>query len=107
MRELLEAVVKQGGGKNAASPATVSAARPARRRCTRRAKIVRNVHIGSFYGFAPVEDPQFTVMVVVKEAQTPVDYGSTTAAPFAGQITGLGMRYLEVPPSEEGVESPR
>ena len=104
MRELLEAVVKQGGGKNAAVPGYRIGGKTGTAQVYKEGKIVRNVHIGSFYGFAPVEDPQFSVMVVVKEAQTPVDYGSTTAAPFAGQIMASVLQYLEVPPAEEGVE---
>ena len=44
------------------------------------------MHIGSFYGFAPADDPLISVLVVVNEAQVPVDYGGTTAAPFARQI---------------------
>ena len=66
-------------------------------------KIARDVHIGSFYGFAPVEDPQISVMVVVKEAKVPVDYGSTTAAPFAGEIMASALSYLNVPPSDPDV----
>ena len=44
------------------------------------------MHIGSFYGFAPADDPLISVLVVVNEAHVPVDYGGTTAAPFARQI---------------------
>ena len=49
-------------------------------------RIVRNVHIGSFLGFAPADDPRIALLVIVDEADTPVDYGGTTAAPFARQI---------------------
>ena len=103
MRELLEQVVSKGGGKNAAVAGYRVGGKTGTAQVYKEGKIVRNVHIGSFYGFAPVEDPQFSVLVVVKEAQTPVDYGSTTAAPFAGQIIASVLQYLEVPPSEEGV----
>ena len=48
--------------------------------------MVSNVHIGSFLGFAPADQPRIAVLVTVNEAQVPVDYGSVTAAPFAAQI---------------------
>ena len=37
-------------------------------------------------GFAPVEEPEVAVLVIVDEAQVKPDYGGTTAAPFAAQI---------------------
>ena len=54
MRELLEAVVKQGGGKNAAVPGYRIGGKTGTAQVYKEGKIVRNVHIGSFYGFAPV-----------------------------------------------------
>lgn len=103
MRGLLEAVVTSGGGKNAAVPGYRIGGKTGTAQVYKEGKIVRDVHIGSFYGFAPVEDPQISVLVVVKEAQVPVDFGSATAAPFAGEILSSALGYLEVPPSEPGV----
>ena len=103
MRELLELVVTQGGGKNAAVPGYRIGGKTGTAQVYKDGKIARDVHIGSFYGFAPVEDPQISVMVVVKEAQVPVDYGSTTAAPFAGEILASALSYLNVPPSDPDV----
>ena len=103
MRELLELVVTQGGGKNAAVPGYRIGGKTGTAQVYKDGKIARDVHIGSFYGFAPVEDPQISVMVVVKEAKVPVDYGSTTAAPFAGEIMASALSYLNVPPSDPDV----
>lgn len=103
MRELLELVVTQGGGKNAAVPGYRIGGKTGTAQVYKDGKIARDVHIGSFYGFAPVEDPQISVMVVVKEAKVPVDYGSTTAAPFAGEIMAAALSYLNVPPSDPDV----
>ena len=103
MRELLELVVTQGGGKNAAVPGYRIGGKTGTAQVYKDGKIARDVHIGSFYGFAPVEDPQISVMVVVKEAKVPVDYGSTTAAPFAGEILASALSYLNVPPSDPNV----
>ena len=57
-------------------------------------RIVSDVHIGSFLGFAPADDPRIALLVIVDEADTPVDYGGTTAAPFAGQILSDVLPYL-------------
>ena len=57
------------------------------------------MHIGSFYGFAPADDPLISVLVIVKEAQVPVDYGGTTAAPFARQILQEALGVMGVEPS--------
>ncbi len=103
MRELLEQVVTQGGGKNAAVPGYRIGGKTGTAQVYQDGKIARDVHIGSFYGFAPVEDPQISVLVVVKEAHVPVDYGSTTAAPFAGEILASALSYLNVPPSDPDV----
>ncbi len=86
LRGLLEAVVSEGGGKNAKIDGYRIGGKTGTAQVYKEGKIVSNVHIGSFYGFAPVEDPLISVLVVVNEAQVPVDYGGTTAAPFARQI---------------------
>ena len=86
LRGLLEKVVSEGGGKNAYIDGYRIGGKTGTAQVYKEGKIVTNVHIGSFYGFAPAEDPLISVLVVVNEAQVPVDYGGTTAAPFARQI---------------------
>ncbi len=97
MRELLALVVEKGGGKNAAVPGYRVGGKTGTAQVYKDGKIVSDVHIGSFYGFAPVEDPILSVLVIVNEAHVPVDYGSATAAPFAGQILLDALQYLQVP----------
>ena len=86
LRGLLEAVVSEGGGKNAKIDGYRIGGKTGTAQVYKEGKIVSNVHIGSFYGFAPAEDPLISVLVIVNEAHVPVDYGGTTAAPFARQI---------------------
>ena len=86
LRGLLEAVVSEGGGKNAKIDGYCIGGKTGTAQVYKEGKIVSNVHIGSFYGFAPAEDPLISVLVIVNEAHVPVDYGGTTAAPFARQI---------------------
>ena len=86
LRGLLEAVVSEGGGKNAKIEGYRIGGKTGTAQVYKEGKIVSNVHIGSFYGFAPADDPLISVLVVVNEAHVPIDYGGTTAAPFARQI---------------------
>ena len=86
LRGLLEKVVSQGGGKNAYIDGYHIGGKTGTAQVYKEGRIVTNVHIGSFYGFAPADDPLISVLVVVNEAQVPVDYGGTTAAPFARQV---------------------
>ena len=86
LRGLLEAVVSQGGGKNAYIEGYAIGGKTGTAQVYKEGKIVSDVHIGSFYGFAPADDPQISILVIVNEAHVPVDYGGTTAAPFARQV---------------------
>ena len=105
MRTLLERVVSEGGGKNAAIAGYRIGGKTGTAQVYKDGAIVRDVHIGSFYGFAPADDPQFSVLVVVKEACVPVDYGGTTAAPFARQIMQDTLQYLQIAPTGDEIAS--
>lgn len=96
LRGLLETVVSEGGGKNAYIDGFRIGGKTGTAQVYKEGKIVSNVHIGSFYGFAPADDPLISVLVVVNEAQVPVDYGGTTAAPFARQIFEEALPLLGV-----------
>ena len=96
LRGLLENVVENGGGKNAYIEGYRIGGKTGTAQVYRDGRIVRDVHIGSFYGFAPADDPLVSVLVVVREAQVPVDYGGTTAAPFARQILEETLALLGV-----------
>ena len=96
MRSLLENVVAEGGGKNAAVAGYRIGGKTGTAQVYKDGRVVSDVHIGSFVGFAPIDNPRFAVLVTVNEAQVPVDYGSTTAAPFASQIMEGVLSYLNV-----------
>ncbi len=96
MRALLENVVAEGGGKNAAVTGYRIGGKTGTAQVYKDGRVVSDVHIGSFVGFAPIDNPRFAVLVTVNEAQVPVDYGSTTAAPFASQIMEGVLSYLNV-----------
>ena len=98
MRLLLERVVSEGGGKNAAIAGYRIGGKTGTAQVYKNGRVVRDTHIGSFYGFAPVNDPQVSILVIVKEADVPIDYGGTTAAPFARQIMQEMLPYLGIDP---------
>lgn len=98
MRELLEKVVSEGGAKNARVSGYRVGGKTGTAQVYKDGRIVSDVHIGSFLGFAPADDPRIALLVVVDEADTPVDYGGTTAAPFAGQILADVLPYMGCKP---------
>lgn len=98
MRLLLENVVEKGGGKNARIAGYRIGGKTGTAQVYKEGRIVSDVHIGSFYGFAPADNPRVSVLVIVNEAQVPVDYGSATAAPFAKQVLRDVLQVLQMKP---------
>ena len=101
MRQLLEQVVSDGGARNAAIEGYRIGGKTGTAQVYKDGRIVRDVHIGSFLGFAPADDPRIALLVIVDEADVPVDYGGTTAAPFARQILADVLPYLGYKPSTQ------
>ena len=97
MRTLLEDVVSVGGAKNARIDGYRIGGKTGTAQVYKDGRIVKDVHIGSFLGFAPADDPQIALPVIVDEADVPVDHGGTTAAPFARQILADVLPYMGVP----------
>ena len=56
-------------------------------------------YIASFCGFAPVEDPLFTVLVMIDDPRGGNFYGGQIAAPVASRIFAQLLRYAHVEPS--------
>ena len=97
MREMLESVVKNGGGKNAYIEGYRIGGKTGTAQVYVDGVVSSDTHIGSFVGFAPIDDPQIALMVIVDRADRWPDYGSTTAAPFARDILLSALSYLNVP----------
>ncbi len=96
MRSLLLNVVDNGGGKNASIAGYLIGGKTGTAQVYRDGRVVSDVHIGSFIGFAPMDAPRIAVLVTVNEARVPVDYGSITAAPYARQILEQVLPYLGI-----------
>ena len=102
MRKLLYNVVEEGGGKNAKTEGYAVGGKTGTAQIYKNGKIEANLHIGSFVGFAPADDPKVAVLVIVDEAQVKPDYGGTTAAPFASQILSEILPLLRVEKTIDG-----
>ena len=102
MRTMLEGVVAEGGGKNAAIPGYRIGGKTGTAQLYVDGMVSTDKHIGSFLGFAPINDPQIAVLVIVEEADVAVDFGSVTAAPFARDILEQSLMYLGIAPQIEG-----
>lgn len=100
MREMLYNVVEVGGGKNAQVEGYAIGGKTGTAQKYRDGVVVTDVHVGSFFGFAPADDPQIAVLVTVDEAQMYNDYGSVTAAPYAGQLLEKILKYMQTPKTE-------
>ena len=98
MRSLLEDVVTLGGGKNAYLPGYHVGGKTGTAQVYVDGVVSSATHIGSFIGFAPANDPKIALILIVDEANVPVDYGSVTAAPYAKSILERALNYLNVAP---------
>ena len=104
VRQILEEVVRVGGGKNAYIPGYRVGGKTGTAQKYRDGVIVRDKHIASFLGFAPADDPQIAVLVVVDEPDVAIDFGSVVAAPYAKMILENALKYMNIQPenTEEG-----
>ncbi|MCI8490581.1 MAG: peptidoglycan glycosyltransferase [Lachnospiraceae bacterium] len=93
VRYLLRQVVAEGGGRNAKIAGYDIGGKTATSQTLPRSA---NKYISSFLGFAPVDDPQVMVLVIINNPQG-VYYGGTIAAPVAKEIFENILPYLEIP----------
>ena len=92
VRYLLEQVVAEGGGKNAAIPGYRIGGKTATSE-----KLPRSLkkYISSFLGFAPADDPQVIALITIDEPEG-VYYGGTIAAPVIADIFRNILPYLGI-----------
>src|SRR5947199_10358950 len=98
MKQMMEGVVLRGTGKKAILNGYSSAGK------TGTAQKVDAVtgayshrrHVASFTGFAPINNPAVSVLVILDAPVGPQD-GGMVAAPVFSRITQQVLRYLNVP----------
>ena len=102
MRYLLEKVVSEGSGKNAALEGFSIGGKTATSQTLPRSE---KRYISSFLGFAPADDPQVLALIIINNPQG-VYYGGTIAAPVCRDLFSNILPYLgiEQAPVTEDVE---
>lgn len=107
MRYLLEKVVSEGSGKNAALEGFSIGGKTATSQTLPRSE---KRYISSFLGFAPADDPQVLALIIINNPQG-VYYGGTIAAPvcrdlFSNILPYLGIEQAPVTENAEIQENP-
>lgn len=97
-------VAGNGGAKNAYVPGYRIAAKTG---TSEKIGDNANARIGSCVGFAPADDPQVAVIIVVDEPTDGSRYGSVVAAPYVANVFRSVLPYLSVEPvyTEEELEN--
>ena len=96
--KMLEGVVSAGSGKNA----YVKGYRVAGKTGTSEKTDERNEsgevdkYIASFIGFAPADDPQIAILIMIDEPKAGEYFGGLIAAPVAGDVLGDILPYLSI-----------
>jgi cell division protein FtsI/penicillin-binding protein 2 len=98
VREMLEGVLEAGGTASAVSvPGYTLAGKTGTAQVAENGTYSETKYVASFIGFAPAQDPQLLVGVVVDEPQGEI-YGGSVAAPAFGKIAAFALPYLGVAP---------
>ena len=93
MREMLFSVVSKGGGKYAKVEGfDIIGGKTGTAQKYENGKIAQGKYIASFIGFAPYDNPEYQVYVVVDEPKGAY-YGGVVAAPVAGEIFDKTFEY--------------
>jgi cell division protein FtsI (penicillin-binding protein 3) len=109
MKHMLEGVVLRGTGKSAILDGYTSAGKTGTaQKIDASGRYSHQKHIASFAGFAPVNNPAVTVLVVLDSPAGgyPRDGGGVTAAPVFSRIAQQVLAYMNVPHDVE-VQDPR
>lgn len=102
---MLVRVIQNGHGKRAGVPGYFVAGKTGTAQIPDHAtgKYLADLTIGTFAGFAPVEDPQF-VMVTQLIKPRDVQFAESSAAPLFGDLAKFLMLYLHIPPSTDVIK---
>jgi cell division protein FtsI/penicillin-binding protein 2 len=100
MKHMLEGVVLRGTGKKAILDGYSSAGKTgtAQKVDAATGRYSHKLHIASFAGFAPINNPAVSVLVVLDSPQTGIrDGGGDVAAPVFQRVAQQVLGYLNVP----------
>jgi cell division protein FtsI/penicillin-binding protein 2 len=98
VRTMLEGVLAPGGTASEVSvPGYTLAGKTGTAEVAENGTYSETKYVASFIGFAPAQDPQLLVAVIVDQPQGDI-YGGSVAAPAFGKIAAFALPYLGVPP---------
>lgn len=102
MGGMLVNVVERGHGKRAGVPGYYVAGKTGTAQVARADGQGYEAHafIGSFVGYAPVDDPAFVMLVKIDRPRD-VDWAESSAAPLFGDIAKFLLQYMEIPPDRK------
>lgn len=92
----LEQVVVDGSGSHAQVPGYRVGGKTG---TSEKLDIKEQKHVLSFFGFAPVDNPQIACLVVIDEPDLVNAYGSTIAAPVVGSVLADVLPYMGIEPT--------
>lgn len=96
---MLVDVVENGYGKEAAVPGFFVAGKTGTAQVAGpNGKYLENDNIGSFVGFAPVENPRFVMFIRIDHPRDAA-FAETTAVPVWGKLAQFILNYMGVPPN--------
>lgn len=98
VRTLLQGVVRDGSGRNAYIPGYRVGGKTGTAQKYENNHIAQGKLIASFIGFAPADDPQIVVLILVDEPKVNVIFGSTVAAPFVRDVLYDTLKHYNVEP---------
>ncbi|NLL56148.1 MAG: PASTA domain-containing protein [Clostridiales bacterium] len=99
MREVLESVVVEGGGKNAGVAGYRIGGKTGTAQKYENGVIAHGKYVSTFIGFAPADDPEYILLFIVDEPPSYLYYGSLVAAPYASQIFDGIFNYKGLQPN--------
>ncbi len=101
MLSLMETVVSDGTGSRAAVPGYAIGGKTGTALKVVDGAYAQGKYIASFIGVAPIENPQFVILVIVDEPNESI-YGGSVSAPIAKEVFEEIFNYLEIQPSKAG-----
>lgn len=105
MRDILEEAVNSGSGKHASVEGYKIGGKTGTAQKYENGVIARGKYVSSFIGFAPMENPQYAVLVIVDEPAGYSYYGSMVAAPYAGFMFKGIFAHKGIEPSKQNDDS--
>jgi cell division protein FtsI/penicillin-binding protein 2 len=107
LREMLEAVVREGTGEEARVSGFRTAGKTGTAQRVFRGTFDDEHHTAWFAGFLPMPDPQLVVVVSIENPDLDDFWASTVAAPVFAKIAGAAACLLDLPPTEAESDPPR